>query len=239
MLATTAFAFLAGVLSILSPYVLPLLPIVLGAAVSRHRLGPVALSAGVALSFTAIGIFVATVGFALGFDTGVFRTAAAIMLVGLGAILLVPAFQSRLAVAASPIGNWTEARFGGFSPEGWQGQFGVGLLLGAVWSPCVGPTLGAASLAAARSESLASVALTMAAFGVGAALPLLLLGLASGEALMRWRGRLRSTGTIAKQLLGAGLVVAGLLILTGYDKRVEASLVDASPAWLTELTTRF
>ena len=76
MLATLAFAFLAGVLSLLSPCVLPLLPIVLGAAASRHRLGPLALSAGLALSFTTIGILVATVGFALGLDAGLFRTAA-------------------------------------------------------------------------------------------------------------------------------------------------------------------
>ncbi len=64
MLATVGFAFIAGILSILSPCVLPLLPIVIGAAASQHRLGPLALSCGLAISFTAIGILVATVGFA-------------------------------------------------------------------------------------------------------------------------------------------------------------------------------
>jgi len=219
MLATLAFAFLAGVLSLLSPCVLPLLPIVLGAAASRHKLGPLALSAGLALSFTAIGILVATVGFALGLDAGLFRTAGAILLVGIGAILLVPAFQARVALAASPVGTWTESRFGGFSTEGGTGQFGVGLLLGAVWSPCVGPTLGAASIAAARSEDLLSVSLTMATFGLGAALPLLLLGLLSREALTRWRDRMRAASGPVKQLFGAALVAAGLLILTGLTTR--------------------
>ena len=65
-------AFLAGVLTVLSPCVLPLLPIVLGAAASQHRLGPLALAGGLALSFTAIGLFVATIGFAAGLDTGFF-----------------------------------------------------------------------------------------------------------------------------------------------------------------------
>lgn len=239
MLATITFAFVAGILSLLSPCVLPLLPIVLGAAASQHRMGPLALSAGLALSFTTIGILIATVGFAVGFDASVFRVSAAVVLVAIGAVMLVPAFQARLALAASPVGAWTESRFGGFSTEGWIGQFGVGLLLGAVWSPCVGPTLGAASLAAARSENLPSVALTMLAFGLGAALPLLLLGFLSREALLRWRDRMRSAGGPLKHAFGALLVVAGLMILTGYDKRLEATLVEASPAWLTTLTTNF
>ena len=66
----------------------------------------------------------------------------------------------------------------------------IGLLLGAVWSPCVGPTLGAASILAAKGENLGQVALTMLAFGVGAALPLLVIGLLSREAMQRWQARL-------------------------------------------------
>jgi len=73
MIGTLGLAFLAGILSILSPCVLPLLPIVLGTAQAEHRLGPVALAAGLAVSFTAIGLFVATIGFAIGLDTDVFR----------------------------------------------------------------------------------------------------------------------------------------------------------------------
>src|SRR5262245_9557011 len=75
-------AFLAGILTVLSPCVLPLLPIILGAAASQHRLGPLALAGGLALSFTAIGLFVATIGFTAGLDTGFFRTVSAILLIG-------------------------------------------------------------------------------------------------------------------------------------------------------------
>lgn len=239
MLATLSFAFIAGILSILSPCVLPLLPIVLGAAAAQHRLGPLALSGGLALSFTVIGLAVASLGVTLGLDTSVFRSTAAVLLVGIGAILLVPAFQARFALAATPLAGWTEQRFGGFSREGWGGQFGVGLLLGAVWSPCVGPTLGAASLAASQAGNLPWVGLTMLAFGLGAALPLMALGTLSREAMLGWRDRMRHAGGPIKQAFGALLVVAGVLILSGYDKRIETVLVDASPAWLTSLTTRF
>ena len=239
MLATLGFALAAGILSVLSPCVLPLVPIVLGTAASEHRFGPMALAAGLTLSFTVIGLFVATIGYSAGLDTGVFRTAAAILLVGLGVVLMLPPLQARFAAAAGPVGNWAEQRFGGFSAGGLPGQFGVGLLLGAVWSPCVGPTLGAASLLAARGEHLWQVAATMLAFGLGAGLPLLLLGMLSRQALLAWKTRLSTTAKAVKPLMGAVLVATGLFILFGIDKSAEAALVAASPDWLVNLTTRF
>lgn len=232
-------AFVAGVLSILSPCVLPILPIVLGASASEQRLGPVALAAGLALSFTVIGLFVATIGYSLGLDADVFRYVAAILVIAIGVVLIVPRLQVQLAAASGPIANWTDQRFGSRNGSGLSGQFGVGMLLGAVWSPCVGPTLGAASLLAAQGHNLLQVAVTMFVFGIGAALPLLLLGLLSREAMTRWRNRLMSAGQMAKAGLGALFVAIGALVLTGLDKSIETALVAASPQWLTDLTTQF
>lgn len=237
-MANAALALLAGILSTLSPCVLPLLPIVLGTAVSQHRLGPVALAVGLALSFVTIGLFVATIGFSIGLDSGVFRLAAAIALMLIGLVLVLPRLQAQVALAAGPVGNWAEQRFGGITGSGLSGQFAVGLLLGAVWAPCVGPTLGAASVLAAQGENLRQVALTMGAFGIGAALPLLLLGFLSREAMLRWRGRMMSAGQGSKFAMGAVLITTGLLIASGLDKSFEAYLVEHSPAWLTDLTTR-
>ncbi len=231
-------ALLAGVLSILSPCVLPLLPIVLTGAVAEHRLAPVALAAGVALSFTAIGVFVATIGFSIGLDMAAFRLAAAVLLIVVGTVLLVPRFQTQFATAAGPISNWTQNRFGGFSTSGISGQFGVGLLLGAVWTPCVGPTLGAATIMAARGENLGAVILTTLAFGIGTSLPLLLLAMMSREALLRWRGRMLGAASRLKVALGALLIVAGIMTLTGYDRTFQTALESAMPDWLLALTTR-
>jgi cytochrome c-type biogenesis protein len=239
MIGTVGLALLAGVLSVLSPCVLPLLPVVLGTAQSEHRLGPAALAAGLAVSFTAIGLFVGTIGFAIGLDTDVFRAISAMLLIAIGVVLLVPRLQQQFAVAAGPVGSWVDDHFGGFTATSLWGQFGLGLLLGAVWAPCVGPTLGAASLLAAKGEDLGQVTLTMLAFGIGAALPLMLLGFVSREAMMRWRGHLMEAGKGGKMLLGALLVAIGLLIATGLDKRIETFLVDVSPQWLSNLTTRY
>jgi len=153
--------------------------------------------------------------------------------------LLMPRAQLQLAAAAGPIGNWTHQHVRFPAARGAGGQFMVGLMLGAVWSPCVGPTLGAASVLAARAESLSLVALTMFAFGIGAAIPLLAIGLLSREVLARWRSRLLSAGSMGKAAMGVAMLVVGALILSGLDKRLEAILVEASPAWWTELTTRF
>lgn len=238
-LATLGLALLAGILSVLSPCVLPLLPIVLGTAASEHRLGPVALAVGLALSFVAIGIFVATIGFAAGLDTDVFRMAAGVLLVLIGLVLVIPRLGEAVATIASPVSSWVSARFGNRSATGLSGQFGVGMLLGAVWSPCVGPTLGAAAVLASQGKNLGQVAATMLAFGVGAALPLLLLGTLSRQMMLNLRGRLMNAGGPMKAALGLLLVVVGLLVVTGLDKHVEAALVAASPDWLTRLTTRF
>src|SRR5690242_17483328 len=98
--AAPLLAFLAGTLSILSPCVLPLVPIVVGTALSRHRLGPAALAAGLAVSYLGIGLFVATIGFAIGLDGALFRAIGAALLIAFGAALLAPVLQARLALAA-------------------------------------------------------------------------------------------------------------------------------------------
>jgi cytochrome c biogenesis protein CcdA len=232
-------AFVAGLLTVLSPCVLPILPIVLGAAASERKYGPAALAAGLAVSFVAVGLFVATVGYAVGLNGDLFRQVAAALMIALGAVLLLPKLQARFALAGGPIANWTDRRFGTRPGGGYAGQFSVGLILGAVWSPCVGPTLGAASLLAAQGRQLPQVALSMFVFGLGATIPLLGIGLASREALQRGRARILAVGQVMKTAFGALLIVFGALVLTSIDKRVETALVNASPQWLTDLTTRF
>ena len=238
-MTSLVLAFAAGLLSILSPCVLPLVPIVLGVAVSAHRLGAFALAAGLAASFTLLGLLLAVAGFGLGIDAGLFRVVAAAIMIAFGVVLVIPSWQAQLAVAGGPVSSWADRRFGGFAGSGLAGQFAIGLLLGAVWSPCVGPTLGAASLLASQGRDLPQVALTMAVFGVGAALPLVVLGLLSRATLMRVRSRLMSAGTLGKALLGAAFILIGATIVSGADKRIEAALVDLSPQWLTQLTTSF
>jgi cytochrome c biogenesis protein CcdA len=226
-------------LSTLSPCVLPLLPLVVGGAANACRYGMGAMIAGLVVSFVTIGLFVATVGFAIGIDDDLFRTASAVMLAILGIVLLSGALQRGLAAAASGVGTTGHNMMARITPGHVWGQFGIGLVLGAVWSPCVGPTLGAASVLAAQGRDLGVAAVVMAAFGAGAALPLILIGSLSREALIRWRGRMQTAGRTGKVIMGSGALAISALILTGLDRHVETLLVENSPDWLTALTTRF
>ena len=142
----------------------------------------------------------------------------------MGGVLLLPPLQVRLAAAAGPIGNWADGKLATEQTNGLAGQFWIGVLLGAIWSPCVGPTLGAASLLAAQGKDLGQVALTMFAFGIGAALPLLGLGWLSRETLVRWRGTLLSAGSGLKSALALLFVVIGVVIISVRIRRLKLSL---------------
>jgi cytochrome c biogenesis protein CcdA len=239
MLATLGLAYLAGALSTLSPCVLSLLPVILGSAASAHRLGPLALALGLASAFVVVGLFVAVIGFSIGIDADVFRIVAAALMILVGGVLILPLFQARFALAAGPMSRWADQRLAGVSAAGLRGQFGVGVLLGVAWSPCVGPTLGAASLLASQARDLPRVAATMLLFGLGASSPLLAAGILSRAAMSKVRDHLLSAGQELKAALGIGFVLVGAAIVTGIDKHIETALVEASPQWLTELTTRF
>ncbi len=234
-----ALAFVAGALTILSPCVLPLVPIVLGSAAQRSKWGPVALAAGLVGSFTIVGFLLATLGAASGFDGEIVRQFGAILLMVAGLVLLVPQLQSGLTRMATPLARWAGQKQSGLERFGLAGQVAIGALLGLVWSPCVGPTLGAATVLAAQGQNLGQVAIVMACFGLGIAVVLVLVALATRSFLTRWRGKMMQTGNRGKYALGGILLVVGLLILTGGDHLIEGLLVSITPEWLTDLTTRF
>ena len=186
-------ALLAGILSILSPCILPLLPIVLAAAAASHRLGPVALGTGLMLFFVAIGLFVNTIGFGIGIGTDIFRFIGAGIMAVFGFVLLSRFLQDHIARWVAPLQTASDCLIVYVAPLGLAGQFLVGALLGMVWSPCVGPTLGAAIALAAQRKEIDQVALTMFFFGLGTALPLVLIGAISRDTLTRWRTRITAS----------------------------------------------
>jgi len=238
-LGSYGFGFLAGLLSTLSPCVLPIIPILLGSATNAHPRAPLALAGGLAISYALIGTTLAWAGSALDIDASIFRNVGAGILGLLGLVLISGSLQQRFASATSGIGDAGNNLISRMRLNGLWGQFVIGLVLGVVWSPCVGPTLGAAVVLASQGSHLPQVALLMGIFGLGAALPVVALAYVSRGAMMKMRGKLMQAGKTGKIILGAIMIALAVMILSGADKPVETWLVDHSPAWLTKLTTRF
>jgi cytochrome c-type biogenesis protein len=234
-----ALGFAAGALTILSPCVLPLVPIVLGSAAQRHRFGPLALAGDLVVSFTVVGLSLATVGSAFGLDAEALRYVGAGLLGLFGLALLVPQARMVLEIAAAPAARWAGARQNGLEEHGLAGQAAIGALLGVVWSPCVGPTLGAATVLAAEGQSFGAAAAVMFAFGLGIASILLAIAFAGRSLMTRVRSRLLYAGETGRRALGALLLAVGVAIGTGLDRALEAWVLDHSPDWLIAASTAF
>lgn len=231
-LVALALAFVAGLLTALSPCVLPLLPLVMGSA-SRNRYGPTALAAGFVTTFTVIGVLLASVGTALGLSDTIVRSISAALLVAAGGVMISHRLQDAMGRWLSPLAS-ASAKLSARADQGISAQFFIGALLGGVWSPCVGPTLGAALGLATRSETLAHAAAIMAAFGLGSATFLLAAGYAS-RAVMGQRLRLLQVGESGRLVFGIVLLLVGASVASGVDKLIESAVLAQLPQWWVEV----
>jgi cytochrome c biogenesis protein CcdA len=231
-LVALALAFVAGLLTALSPCVLPLLPLVMGSA-ARSRYGPTALAAGFVATFTVIGVSLASLGTALGLGDTIVRSISAALMVAAGVVMVSHRLQDAMGRWLSPLAS-ASAKLSARADQGVASQFFIGALLGGVWSPCVGPTLGAALGLATGSDTLAQAAAIMAAFGLGAATLLLAAGYAS-RAVIGQRLRLLQAGESGRVVFGILLLLVGASVASGADKVVESVLLARLPQWWIEL----
>ncbi len=238
-LVAAGLALLAGLLTTLSPCVLPVLPMVAASATTRSRWGLPAMALGLALTFTVVGVTLARGSSVLGLDDRSVRVGAGVLMAALGLALLLPPAQRAMEAFLQRVGNVGGNAAARIRSDHPAAQLGVGVLMGAAWSPCVGPTLGAAIGLAASGGSATHAAVVMAIFSLGAVLPLMLVGFLGRGLLQRNRQRLTRVGEVGRQLMGASLLVVGILVLTGFDKMLEAWLLGLTPDWLVALTTRY
>jgi len=234
-----ALSYLAGVLTTLSPCVLPMIPLVLAGTMKGGRMGPVAFASGMVISFTVVGLFIASIGIGLGVSAQVLRNFAAVMFILMGLFLLIEPMQARLATATAGIAGGANMLADRVDIGGLAGPFLVGTLAGAIWTPCSGPSLGAAIALAAEAGGFAEAGLRMFTFGLGAATILMALAYGSRSAVMGRRNRLLAASAWLKPAAGALFLLVGAAVIMGLDKALEASLVQISPDWLNRLTTNY
>ncbi len=230
------FAYLAGLLTLINPCVLPVLPIVLASSLHRDRRAPVALAAGMSLSFVALGLGVTAAGPALGLDTDSVAQGAALLMVGFGLVMVTPAFSARFSTATAGFAAKADAQIDVTSDAGLGGQFLSGALLGAVWSPCIGPTLGAAIALASTGESLGRAGAIMTAFALGVSTLILSLAYGAKSAIRKRQSLLRALADRAKPVMGITFIAVGLALWFGLHHVIDRWLIENLPSWLIDLS---
>ncbi|WP_127113543.1 cytochrome c biogenesis CcdA family protein [Shimia sediminis] len=230
------FAYIAGLLTLINPCVLPVLPIVLATSLQASRHGPLVLAAGMSLSFVTLGMAVTTFGYALGLNEQDIARAGAVLMIGFGLILLVPRFSAAFSTATAGVAASADAGLDTVDRKTLRGQFLGGMLLGAVWSPCVGPTLGGAISLASQGQSLGWAAAIMVFFALGVSTIILALGYGARSALMKRQALMRRIAVAARPVMGIVFVAVGLMLLLNVHHMLEAWLLSVLPAWLIDLS---
>lgn len=223
-------AYGAGLLTLINPCVLPVLPIVLATALQAHRAGPVVLAAGMSISFVTFGMLISTVGYAIGLTEDTVTTAGAVLMVGFGLMLLIPRASEAFATATAGLAARADTGLDNVDRTSLWGQFGGGLLLGAVWSPCIGPTLGGAIALASQGQDLMRAFAIMVMFAAGVSTLILAIGYGLRATA------LRRFANLSKPVLGAVFLAVGLMLLLRINHMIDAWALSHLPAWFVDLS---
>lgn len=233
------FAYLAGLLTLINPCVLPVLPIVLVGALQADRRGPLALAAGMSVAFVGFGMLVATLGHSIGLTTETLGAIGAVMMIGFGIVLLVPALGHRFETATAGFAAAADTQMEAGPSSGLRGQFLGGALLGAVWSPCIGPTLGGAIALASAGESLGWAFLIMIFFALGVSTLIVGIGMGAQSAIRTRAQALRGLAQRSKPIMGVVFIAVGVMLLSGVHHIIEAWAVRNLPYWFQDLSVTF
>ena len=221
MLLLLAIGFVAGVVTALSPCMLPVLPIVLAGGATGRR--PLAIVAGVVVSFSVFTLFAAWLLDLAGLPQDLLRNLAIGLLFLVALSLLVPQVGELLARPLQALSRRGSGDRGG--------GFFLGATLGLVFVPCAGPVLAAVTVIAARREvGLDGVLLTLA-YAAGAAVPMLAIAFAGQRAARLFR----SSATTLRRAAGVLVAAAAVAIALGADRELQTAI----PGYTEALQERF
>lgn len=235
MILLLGFAFLAGIVTILSPCILPILPIVLSTSIGTDKTSlsrPVGVVAGFIASFTFFTLFLSTIVQLSGIPAGSLRFVSVLIIAGLGISMLIPQFQlltERLFSKLASAMPRTQAQ-----PGFWAGVI-VGLSLGLLWTPCVGPILASViSLAITGTVTLDAFFITFS-YALGTAIPMFLIMLGGRSLLKKVPWLMANTGKIQKAF-GVLMILTALGIYTNVDRRFQTFVIETFPQYGVGLT---
>jgi cytochrome c-type biogenesis protein len=237
--ASIGITYTAGILTALSPCVLPLLPMVVGGAMQRHRAAPLLMGVGMTTAFAVAGWVLGALGPAMELDAEWVHQAAAISLIVFGLALWVDPLANLVSRFVQPMAASADRLAGAVGHESPAAALFFGGLLGLAWSPCAGPMLVSSLALVATGRDAGLGALLLGLFGLGAATPLVLAAYASRAGFARLKGWALGHSSGLRHGFGLLAMVSGIFIVTGVDKLVAAQILAILPdAWM-ELITRY
>ncbi len=238
MIILILFAFLAGVVTVLSPCILPILPIVLSGSVTGGKKRPLGVITGFIASFTFFTLFLSAIVKVTGVSADLIRTISVIIIAAFGASLLIPKFQvwmehffSKLAGAASA----SQAIASRQARSDFVAGIFVGVSLGLIWTPCVGPILASVITLAATSTVTANAVFITLAYSLGTAIPMFLITLGGRALLQKHHGLLANTGKIQKAF-GIIMILTAIAIYFNVDRKFQVYILDTFPQYGVGLT---
>ena len=220
---SVGLAVLGGLLTVLSPCVLPILPILVGRSLQSHRFGPVALVSGLISGFAVAGSLLGLTASWLTGLTNSIRTGALLLLLFLGLLAIFPSWSYRL-FSFLPSGLRREK-----PAVGLAGEFWLGTQLGLLWTPCAGPVLASILVLAAVNHRVISAFGLLVAYGVGAGLPLLAIAYGS-RTFSRRLFNLRRHSALLQRIGGVMVVATAAAILLGWDVQIQLWLAPLFPS---------
>lgn len=232
MFLLTAFAFLAGIVTVLSPCILPLLPIILSSSDSTGKQKPFGVVVGFVASFTFFTLFLSTIVRLSGISADSLRYFSIAVLALFGASLLVPQIQTQIEVFFSRFANLMPSSQ---NKKGFWGGLVIGLSLGLLWTPCVGPILASVISLAITGTVTAQAFLITLAYALGTAIPMFGIMLAGSTALQKVPWLLRNTGKIQKAF-GILMILTAIGIFFNVDRRFQTFVLTTFPNYGIGLT---
>jgi cytochrome c biogenesis protein CcdA/thiol-disulfide isomerase/thioredoxin len=220
MLLLLGIAFVAGVVTALSPCVLPVLPIVLAGGATGGSRRPLAIVAGLVASFTVFTLTAAALLSSLRLPADLLRNLAIAVVVLVGLSLVWPRLGELLG---RPFHRLARRR-----PRGEGGGFLLGVSLGLVFTPCAGPVIGAVATVAATQSLTVDAFLITLAYGLGAGVVLLGVAVAARRGLRL--GAVRAHAPAVRRALGVCVLAVALLMALGVDKKLQTRVPEYTRA---------
>lgn len=232
MIILIFFAFLGGLITILSPCILPILPVVLSGSITGGKRRPLGVVTGFVASFTFFTLFLSAIVRSTGLPADTLRLVAVVVIAFFGVSLLVPAFQITMEKFFSKVTSFVPKQT---QTDGYLSGILVGVSLGLLWTPCVGPILASIiTLAATSTVGLNAVIITLA-YALGTAIPLLAITLGGRSLLTNHPWLLANTARIQKAF-GILMLLTAFAIYHSWDRAFQTFILDKFPAYGTGLT---